>query len=455
MAIRELTPLRILSSSAKAESDQASVTIYKPFFLAGILSVLTAGCTLGAIALLGISLKGSYTADVWTPYVLAHANSQLYGWVGFFIMGFALQQHAPSMSKLKLFHAMAYWSLGLMAVGIGLRFVAEPLVKSDPGIWLPVGVFSGILQFVAVALFVVTMQTTRHRTGEPLPWQGRFVLTSLAWLLIVSAAEPFYFALAHQADPTKGILFVAQYFAPYREAQFLGFVAMMIFGIALAKMNSCFGAKPAHRDLALTALVVWNIGLLGRMAGWILYFRQDMRPGSGMLYETGGAMLAFAAVALVIATRMFEGLSASYSSHKFIRSAFVWLLISGALLLLEPIHLKATGMPFSHAYIGAIRHAVTVGFISQMILGVGMHVVGRMNDVPDSAQKSLWFAFILINLGNAGRVALEIATDYSPSGFRPMGFTGFVELTGLAIWAWYVAKPMIAQKLKPAQVEGI
>jgi hypothetical protein len=447
LSIRELTPLRILSNPVvqTGPDSRASVTIYRPFFLAGILSVLTAGCTLGAIALLGIALKGSYTVDVWTPYVLAHANSQLYGWVGFFIIGFALQQHAPSQAKVKLFHKLAYWSLGLMAVGIGLRFAAEPLVKVHASFWLPIGVFSCLLQFIAVVLFIANTQLTRHRTGAPLTWQGRFVLTSLAWMILVAAAEPFYFAYSHQPGST-GIMFVAEYFPPYREAQFLGFVAMMIFGVALTKMNSCFGAKPANKELALTALIVWNLGLLGRMVGWVMYFRSEMTPDADRLYVMGGILLSVAAVMLVFASRMFETLSEKLPSHKFIRAAFCWLIAAGVLMLLEPLHLRLTSQAFSHPYIGAIRHAVTVGFISQMILGVGMHVVAKMNDLPESAQKSLWSVFILINLGNTARVLLEIVTDYKTAAFIPMGLTGFVELTGLAIWAWHVARPMVIRK---------
>ncbi|HWA83169.1 MAG TPA: NnrS family protein [Fimbriimonadaceae bacterium] len=450
MAILESSSQTRISTLPISRDERASVEIYRPFFLAGILSVLTAGCTLGAVALLGISLKGSYTADVWTPYVLAHANSQLYGWVGFFVIGFALQQHAPSKSKLKLFYRLAYASLILMALGIGLRFAAEPLVKSDPGVWLPVGVFSCVLQLIAVILFMTNTQTTRHRTGRPLDWQGRFVLVSLAWLFVVAAAEPFFFALAHQPDPVKGVMFVAEYFAPYRDAQFLGFVTMMIFGVALTKMNTCFGARPANRDLALTALLVWNMGLIGRMAGWILYFNREMTPGTDRLYFAGGLLLAVAAVMLVVALRIFEPLTERLPAHKFVRAAFVWLLISGGLLLLEPLHLALIGQPFSHAYIGGLRHALTVGFISQMILGVGMHVVARMNDLPESVQKSLWSAFILVNLGNAARVVLEIATDYTPGGFLPMAPSGFVELTGLAIWAWFVAAPMLRKRVAKA-----
>lgn len=444
MAVRELKPLRIIATRVQSnDGGRASVEIYRPFFLAGILAVLTAGCTIGAVALVGIAQQGSYISGPWTPYILAHANSQLYGWVGFFVMGFALQQHAPSESKLKLFYRLAYWSMALMAVGIGLRFAAEPLVRSNPAVWLPVGIGSCILQFVAVALFLANTQLTRHRSGQPLTWQTRFVFGSLGWLFLVAAAEPFFFANAHQADPLDSILFVAQYFNPYRDAQFLGFVTMMIFGVALVKMNSCFGAKPAHEGIGRFAFTLWNVGLVARMVGWVIAFRHGFEPGSTFAYTAGGVLLATSAVLLVIATRMFEPLASRLPSHKFVRGSLVWLLITGALIIFEPLHLKLVGAPFSHAYTGGVRHALTVGFISQMILGVGLHVVSRMNDLPERAQASLWSVFWLVNIGNAGRVFLQIATDYAPASFHPMGWTGFVELAGIAIWAYTMARPML------------
>ncbi len=444
MEQREL--LRGQSAPRTSLPGPATTEVYRSFFIAGIVCVLTAGCTLGAIAMLGIALKGSYIADVWTPYVLAHANSQLYGWVGFFVIGFGLQQHAPRIDRLRAFHVLARWSLVLMAIGIALRFAAEPLVKSEPAVWMPAGVLSCILQFVAVVLFVTNTQVTRHRTGAPLGWEGRFVLASLGWMLVVAAAEPFFFALAHQPDPTKGIMFVAEYFGPYRDAQFLGFVALMIFGVSLTKMRELFGARPAYKDLAITSLVVWNLGLIGRMIGWVSYFQNGMIADADRLYRTGGMLLAAAGLLFVLALRIFEPVTEVQASTKFVRAAFAWLLAVGALLILEPLHLRLTGQPFSHPYTGGIRHALTVGFISQMILGVGMRFVHRFHGLPEKAHGLVWAAFLLVNLGNAVRVALEIATDYSSAAFLPMGVTGFIELTGLGLWAWVVAKPLLSRR---------
>ena len=115
-------------------------------------------------------------------------------------------------------------------------------------------------------------------------------------------------------------------------------------------------------------------------------------------------------------------------------------------MALEPVHLSATGRPFSHAYIGAIRHAATVGFISQMIIGVALRVVSRMNDIPNEFVKPLSTTFWLLNLGNAARVGFEIATDYTNGAFFPMGFTGFVELIGLIVWGAYMGQLMLKRR---------
>ncbi len=408
--------------------------------------MLTVGCLLGAVALHGIGRSGAYTSSTWAPYILAHANSQLFGWVGFFVMGFALQQHAPTLARAALFHRLAWTSLILMALGIALRFVAEPMSAVDRELWVPVGVFACVLQAIAVPVFIFNMFYCRHRSGGALPWQVRFVFAALAFLLTVAIAEPFVFFYSHQADRMDSIFFIARWYPVLREAQFLGFVAMMIFGISMVKLNSCFGVREANERLGRTAFVLWLIGLGLRTFGWLSAFDREFAPGSQTMYFAGGILLAITAIVVVLATRIFEPLAESFRSHKFVRGAFAWLLIAGALLIVEPLHLKIIGAPFSHAFTGAVRHAVTVGFISQMILGFGAHIVARMNDLDERKLAPLWSVFILLNVGNAARVALEIATDFTPRAFAPMGITGFIELVGLGIWASHVARPMLARR---------
>lgn len=423
-----------LLPSHKPEERKAFVEIYRPFFVAGILSVLTAGCLLGAVALYGISAQGSYTASTWTPYVLAHANSQVFGWVGFFVIGFALQQHAPMQSKLRLFNTLAWLSLITIAVGIGLRFGAEPLVRVKPEVWLPVGIISSVLQALGVTLFVANIGLTRSKQGKA-PWQTLYVFASLFYFISIAWLDPILFSGSHQSNSNASIQFVAQWFSPYREATFLGFVANMIFGVGLSKFSHCFGYREPLRAWANAAFLLWNLGVIVRIVGWIQFYDAGFTPGAGALYHVSGPLLLLGATAAVVAARVFEPAELSLRSHKFQRASLAWLLIAGMMIVWEPVHLSVLGVPFSHAYTGAIRHAVTVGFISQMIVGFSLHVAASMTDRDPASLPRLWSVFWLLNLGNLARVACEVLTDFTPIAFVPMGFTGFVELIGLAVWA--------------------
>src|SRR5690606_36081358 len=91
--------------------------------------------------------------------------------------------------------------------------------------------------------------------------------------------------------------------------------------------------------------------------------------------------------------------------HVLIRVAFAWLVIGLAMVLIEQI----TG-PLPHAYGGAWRHALTVGFITTMILGVGQRLVPIIIKQPLASTRLMLISAVLIIVGNAGRVGLELAT---------------------------------------------
>jgi uncharacterized protein involved in response to NO len=84
---------------------------------------------------------------------------------------------------------------------------------------------------------------------------------------------------------------------------------------------------------------------------------------------------------------------------------------------------------------GSHRHAFTVGFISMMILGVSSRVVPILAGVDAKRMDSLWAPFVLLNAGCAGRVVLQVLTDFIPGvAYALIGFTGFIELAALAWW---------------------
>src|SRR5262249_22028440 len=99
-----------------------------------------------------------------------------------------------------------------------------------------------------------------------------------------------------------------------------------------------------------------------------------------------------------------------------------------------------------HAFFGAYRHALTVGFIMMMIVGVSSKVVPTLSGVDMRSARSLWPTFVLLNLGNLTRVSFQIATDFSSSAYAVMGVSGFIEVVGLTLWGYELFANMRAGK---------
>src|SRR5262245_49467307 len=143
------------------ETPSRPLTIYRPFFLAGIATVLTLGCVWGAINLFTIGMKESFSAISYS-WVLAHGHAMVFGFVGFFIMGFAYQA-VPRFKHSALWRPrLAFSALPLMVTGILLQTVAHLL--SPPS--LPLEVLAAVFQLLAIAIFGGVMVKTLRQARK-------------------------------------------------------------------------------------------------------------------------------------------------------------------------------------------------------------------------------------------------------------------------------------------------
>src|SRR5512135_763623 len=98
----------------------------------------------------------------------------------------------------------------------------------------------------------------------------------------------------------------------------------------------------------------------------------------------------------------------------------------------------AGGVPSSHAYHGAIRHAITVGFVSLMIMGFAAKVVPTLNGLDARKLTALWGPFILVNMGCLLRVSLQTLTDWDARIYPFLGISGMLEVAALAWWGGHL-----------------
>jgi len=440
-----------LKSATTEFSPSIADTIYRPFFLAGIATVLTLGCVWGAINLLTIGLQESFSAVKYS-WVLAHGHAMVFGFVGFFIMGFAYQA-VPRFKHTALWRPrLAFSSLPLMIAGIVMQTVAHLL--SPPSLSLEV--VASIIQLTAVIVFCGVMVQTIRQSGKRETYD-RFLYAASAWFLIAAIANPVIFKLFELAGSREQLLFnLATFNIPYRDVQLLGLAVVMILGISLRLLPHAYGLREPSRRWA--SFLFWGVN--GSILGGAVFFIAGMTSGNHwllMLQWLASIVLLAVAIITPFQYRLFGAVAANENDRglKFIRAAHIWFILATAMLVFTPvynfgIYMPITGshVPFSHAFFGAYRHALTVGFIMMMIVGVSSKVVPTLSGVDVRRANSLWPTFVLLNLGNLTRVTFQIATDFSPSAYKVMGVSGFIEVVGLTLWAYELfANMRVGKKL--------
>ena len=138
-----------------------------------------------------------------------------------------------------------------------------------------------------------------------------------------------------------------------------------------------------------------------------------------LLWYASALLMTGSVTRLVLSWRLFSRPLESDRSLKFLRAAYLWLFVSLTMLVLLPAYqygllpwlapeTAAAQIGFSHAYYGAIRHAITVGFVSLMIVGMAAKVVPTLGGIDVHALRSLWLPFVLVNLGCALRVTTQL-----------------------------------------------
>jgi hypothetical protein len=450
---------RLLSELRTAVADRAAPPaavadpadrIYRPFFKAGIAIVLTLGATWGGYLLWQIGLSGTFRA-AGLHAVNAHGHAQIFGWVGLFVMGFAYQAFPRFKHTTLVRPRLAFATLGLMLTGILCRSLGEPLMASVPWAFYP-AVLGGVLEVIAISTFAALIVATWRASGKPLAVYDAYIACALFWFVVQAVYEAVYFtATALVTDRLQLVGLVVTWQGTLRAIQINGFALLMILGVSQRLLPNFYGLPVPNPRRAKAALVVLNAAVVAEALG-LTFMRQGGHGWAGLWYA-GVLMLAGSVVYLLRDWRIFSKPAETDRGLKFLRAAYVWLLISLGMAVLLPAYQfgllplaaadsAAARDGFSHAYYGAVRHAVTVGFVSMMIVGVASKIVPTLNGVDVRRLPALWLPFALINLGCALRVLTQTLTDVTTFAFPAVGVSAVLEISGLALWGAHLWRIM-------------
>jgi hypothetical protein len=187
-----------------------------------------------------------------------------------------------------------------------------------------------------------------------------------------------------------------------------GFLVPFVWGFSAKWMSVFLGLKPLRQQLLLAAVLVNFVGVTLALRGSFFL--------ASYLFLLGTSLA-------IAALRMFEssvkeaktrGVHSSFPF--FVRMAYGWLLVAAGL------GLAAVRWDNSGGIWGASRHALTVGFISVMILSVGQRILPAFAGMRLLWSTKLMFGGLaLVTLGCTLRVFCEV-----------------IAYQGYGRWAWSV-----------------
>lgn len=429
------------SSLTQEEVDEARLNkLYKLFIKAALVFTLTGGTLWGVIALTWIAVTTSYSAPYYA-LTQAHGHMQTLGWVGLFIMGVAYYVIPKfKMSKLRD-TALAYLSFILMTTGIAMRGIVQPLAFIKAFSYL--NVLSGALELIAVGCFGYLMIRTTAESKERHEFFEKYLFASIAYFFILML---WNFFIVIDMFATNSIVIGQPYNSIFLHLLLVGFVGMMILGVSMRVLPHFMGLKEPNARLSNISFYLFNIGIILNVVGYLIegYLLSTHLLFLSYLLEFHGALFFVIALKIFAKPRTILNIQGVDNAYMwFIKLSYFWFFVSVVMIFLGSYYQLKTFNEIPHFYIGAYRHAFTVGFITTIMMGVAYRVLPVFNGTSLYSNKIMRISFLLILFGNIARVVFQLGTGFfGKPAFLLMGTSGYFEFTALALFSYNIWKTL-------------
>ncbi len=403
---------------------------HRPVLAAALVCTLSLGVGWGGWLLWQIGRAGSFAA-VPDRFVVAHGEAQLWGFIAPFIMGIALRYLPTATGRKPLAPPLVRGLLIVLFAGVLGSFAAS-LAPAAAG-WLSLG-SGGLLWLAAAGFLAIVLAQTGGKTQ--LTW-ARLVLAAAGWLL---AWATLMLAVRTQQTADAPLYSERTRLLLLQFAVF-GFALNAIYGFGLRLLPGFLGAgSPRAAPVELT-FWLHNIGAVALNAApqrwpWL-------RAAGAVLIMAGAA--SYAAGMRGFRRRGRPPTDHSWSASRpeigvhflryYIQCAFAWLLVGLLILTAESLRGAMADAPPSHSVIGAARHALAVGFMTTLILGIGQRLLPILGQTLLAWPRLVKPIFFLVQAGCALRVTSELATAVWPSAYAVMPYSVPLELTALVLFA--------------------
>ncbi|MGZ4894939.1 MAG: NnrS family protein [Candidatus Angelobacter sp.] len=417
---------------AREESAQRLLMVYA---ITGLFFMLLPGTFLGVWNL--ISISGRHGAAISASWIQAHGHAQIFGWIGTFILGIGFYS-IPKMTSRAAQPLSRGWACWLLwTSGVLLRWAAG-FYHLYWRLSLPL---SALLELSAFLIFLTSVRS--HRQGDSKGSSERKPVWIIAVLvgttgLGIGLLMNLLIALCVSVQGT------GPEFPAASEARFLtllayAFIVPTVWGFSARWLPVFLGLKAVNGVALRYALLLSVIGVVLAQA---------------RLPHLAPWLIALAAALAVTAFHLFEpaerkpkttGVHASFPV--FIRIAYIWLLIAAGLGICAAYLDRANG------WVGASRHALTVGFVSTMVFAIGQRVLPAFAGMRVLYSPRLMLTcLLLLNTGCLLRVSSEILAyeNYWSPAWGILPVSAICELAAVTVFA---VNMLLTFKQPPAHLQ--
>jgi uncharacterized protein involved in response to NO len=419
IAGRELSPTEIFAISRSHEAGLSQMLM--AYLAVGLAFMLLPGTFLGVWNLFSIS--GSHSEHISPAWIQAHGHAQVLGWVGTFILGIGFYS-IPKLRGSGPFALSRPWAaLALWTVGVGMRWLAGVYGWH----WRLLLPLSALLELAGFLLFFATV--SGHRPDSKLGNKPKLAVWTFVVMLGTFGFLATLLANAYGAFSTslqgQSAAFPHGFDQKFLVLAAWGFLVMTVWGFTARWVPTFVGLAAPRGHYLLIAAGLNLLGVVSALAGF-------PRP-TAIVFLVGAASASFA-------LRIFEPAVQPPKIHGvhpsfpvFLRLAYAWMLLAGSL----GVWAAFNGDP-SGGIGGASRHALTVGFISLMIFGVGQRVLPAFTGMKLLYSRRLMFlSMLLASIGCAMRVTSEMLAypGYAVAAWHFLPVSAVIELTAFTLFA--------------------
>ena len=423
-----------------ARPPRADQFTLRPFELLARTSLLlgtVAGFGVGLVLLLPVAFQ--LPIDVpWLPLAQVHGQVQTLGFAGLFIFAVGTVIFPRFLGALRWDVRRAELGGLLLALGVTLRALSQPLDPS--GLRATLLLLSGPLTLAGPLLFASALYAARQTSVQPFGlWQLGLGLGfgSLLTALLLNLWAVWWLALGGLS-----IVPIALDEAIVRlEVQ--GFIVGISLGVSLKIFSQFLILRPARTTLLAWSLPSYGLGVLLGTLGWLLLQLWPEAQVLSIVSRSSGDLLALLGlIGFVVGLRLYEPAARESGrphitnpTRLWFRLAYAWLLSAAVIAAWLSLREVLGGSAPAFTELSAARHAVTMGFLMVLLVGMASRILPGYSGWATQHPRFVNLMIGLLLLGALVRVGGELSGGYG-GPFGPItGLGGLLGTLGFLLFA--------------------